>query len=512
MSHNVVADMKQVMVVISMEDMWSSLKSLLQDSLGDKDQRLSFRSLGPNQVCDMTVNNRLMSLNYPVLKQDMTEEGFSQAVESCMKSCTNGISSFLLLIQGGHYTKKEKRMVEMLQACCGVEALKHLIVISLEGGKVADVLDDALLELINLCDGRYCRITGSSATSDELGTLLEMVDHTLTETGVSGYTENMLSEAKRRNTEDTAMKMLKQKVQEADEKERAFNQLVQQEEERRAREVEELKCKHAEERKREAAEKRQLETKKESLEEAVRSHLAMLQLQMSTANDDVRRTSVILLGLSGSGKSSAGNLILERAGNQYSINEACQNAPQPTFACERKEVLAEGRRLVLVDTPELWDEDGTENLELVKDCLALAHPGPHIFLLVLQVGRFTHGESEMLMHFQKVFGREFAEHTIVLFTRCDDSQHRAQRIDDYVANAHASLQDLIRKCGSRYYVLNVTNSQSALSYPQVKDLLSGVNKLVASHGGGCYSTKRFSVEELKERKNTIEERNANTLL
>lgn len=59
--------------------------------------------------------------------------------------------------------------------------------------------------------------------------------------------------------------------------------------------------------------------------------------------------------------------------------------------------MSAGRtRLVLVDTPELWDEDGVENVELLKDCLALALPGPHFFLLVLQVGRFTQGESETL--------------------------------------------------------------------------------------------------------------------
>lgn len=215
--------------------------------------------------------------------------------------------------------------------------------------------------------------------------------------------------------------------------------------------------------------------------------------------------SVVLLGLSGSGKSSALNLILERAGNQYPINASSHEPPQPTLACERKEVFAAGRRFILVDTPELWDEDGVENLELVKDCLALSLPGPHIFLLVLQVERFTQGECEMLWHLQKIFGREFAEHTIVLFVRFEDNQNRSQRIYDYVAGAHATLQDLIRKCGSRYYELNFAKSQNALSYPQVKDLLSGINKLAASHGGRSYST-RFTVQELQERKKVIEER------
>lgn len=221
--------------------------------------------------------------------------------------------------------------------------------------------------------------------------------------------------------------------------------------------------------------------------------------------------SVILLGLSGSGKTSALNLILERAGNQYSANESSNDPPQPTLSCERKKVFAAGKQLILVDTPEMWDEDGVENLELVKDCLALSLPGPHVFLLVLQVERFTQGECEMLGHLQKIFGRDFVEHAVVLFVRVDGNQHRPQRINDYVAGAHATLQGVIQKCGTRYYELNVTKSQNALSYPQVKDLLSGINKLVASYGGRPYSVKRFSVQELRERRKLIEDRKEGAL-
>lgn len=308
------------------------------------------------------------------------------------------------------------------------------------------------------------------------------------------------------------MNMLKQKVREAEENEQAFKEQVQQQEGRRAREMEELRAKHDEERRKEAAEKKQYETKRESLEEAILSHRAMLQLQMSAADDDeTKNMSVVLLGLSGSGKSSALNLILARAGNQYSVNDSSHDPAQPTLFCERKEVFTAGRRLVLVDTPELWDEDGAENVELVKDCLALALPGPHVFLLVLQVGRFTQGECEMLGHLQKIFGRDFAEHAVVLFVHFDGNQYRPQRINDYVAGAHPTLLDLIRKCGSRYYELNITRSQNALSYPQVKDLLSGINKLVASHGGRSYSVRRFSVQELQGRNRVMEERREGAL-
>ncbi|KAM7376360.1 hypothetical protein PAMP_006101 [Pampus punctatissimus] len=500
-----------MMVVISMVDKWSSLKSLLKDTSGDKRLQSTFSSLGSNQICDLMVDGNLISLHYAELKEDMTEEGIGQAMGGCFNSCKDGISVFLLLIQGGHYTDRERRMIEILQAHFGVEAFKYLIILSLEDGKVVEMLDDTLMDLITICNGKYCQVT-SSAASDKLGALVEMVHYTLTENGVTGYTETMLAEAQKTNTEDSAMKMLKQKVQEAEEKEQAFKQLVHQQEEKRAKEMEELKAKHAEERRKEAAEKKRYETKRESLEEAVISHKAMLQHLISVNDDDdTKKMSVVLLGLSGSGKSSALNLILERAGNQYQINVSNHEPPQPTLSCERKEVFAAGRRLILVDTPELWDEDGVENLELVKDCLALSLPGPHVFLLVLQVGRFTQGECDMLWLLQKIFGREFAEHAIILFVRFDDNQRRSQKINDYVAEAHATLQDLIRKCGSRYYDLDVAKSQNALSYPQVKDLLSGFNKLVASHGGRSYSVKRFTVQELQDRKKVIKQRKEGVL-
>lgn len=176
---------------------------------------------------------------------------------------------------------REQRLTGILQAHFGAEALKYLIVLSVEDGKVVDTLDDALLDLINVCDGRYCRVR-SSAPGGGLHTLLEMVDYLMTENGVTGYTESMLSESMKRRTEDSAMNMLKMKVREAEEKEQAFMQLLQQQEQRRAKELEELNAKHDEERKKEGAEQKQYEAKRENLEEAVRSHRAMLQLQIST--------------------------------------------------------------------------------------------------------------------------------------------------------------------------------------------------------------------------------------
>lgn len=269
-------------VVVSTAEHWFSFKSLLQNSAGNHPQ-CTFGSLGSNQVCELTVEHHTLRLHYAELKQDTSEENIAQEIDGCFRSCKDGSCIFLLLIEGGFYSKRERRMIEILQAHFGAEALKFLVVLSLENTKIADTLDDSLMELINTCDGRYCRVCSVGA-GDGLRPLFEMVDLTLIEHGGEGYSDAMLAEAKKRSTEDSSMMMLKQKVQEAAEKGQAFEELVKFQENRRAREIEALKVKHAEERKREISERKKHESKRESLEEAVVSHRAMLQRQMSEGN------------------------------------------------------------------------------------------------------------------------------------------------------------------------------------------------------------------------------------
>ncbi|XP_061898388.1 uncharacterized protein LOC133646710 [Entelurus aequoreus] len=499
-------NMRQAMLVISTEDEWSSLVSLLEGSVPDEEQQLS----PGGSVYNLVLDDRMISLHHADLKEDMTGENISKVMDGCFTSCKDGVNTFLLLIQGGRYTPRQMQLVEILQAHFGVEALKYLVIVSLEDGKAVHLLDDVLLDLINTCDGRFCTMTSPSAR-EEAGVLVSMVDNMLIESGSAGYGRSVLVEAKRRGNEDAAMRMLRQKVREAKEKVQAFGRVVSQREGRRAEEAKDLREKHDEERRKEAAERRQFETKKDSLEEAVVSHRATLHLQMKLEdNDDTKKMSVVLLGLSGSGKTSAINLILERASNQFPINGSNDEDPQSTLVCERKEVCTAERRLILVDTPELWDEDGVENLQQVKDCLALALPGPHVYLLVLQVGRFTQGESVILTHLQRILGKDAAEHSLVLFVHMSQGPPRSQRIHNYVAGAHATLQELIRRCGSRYYELDLAKTHNALSYHQVRELLSGINKLVASHGGRAHAVKRFTAQELQDRKKMIEDMKGGT--
>ncbi|XP_059907513.1 uncharacterized protein LOC132457295 isoform X2 [Gadus macrocephalus] len=499
------AELRRTLVVVSSDALWSTLTSVLEDNPGGEGIGVVLSTAGPYRVCDVTVDQWCLRLLSVAPGKDSSPEGIGRALDGCFRSVGRGAAVFLLLLRGGRYTEEEEALAGVLRERFGPEVFRFLLVASLERDTavVVDVLDDGLLELIRLCDGRFCRVTGAPATRAELAALRAAVEQTLAENGAGGYSREMLGEAGRRNTEDTAMGLLTEKLLRAEELQEAFRETVRQREAERGRELEALKRRQEEERKSEAEEHGRYQEKKKSLEEAVRSHAFMVQLEMNGApEDETRKTSVILLGLSGSGKTSAMNLILRRADQRYSPSDPHPGPPEPrpaTTRCLGKELHHRGQRFLLVDTPELLDEDGAENLEVVKDCLALALPGPHVVLLVFQTGRFTQGEAELLAQLPKTFGPQVLERGIVVFTRAGGQTSRS--VERYVADdAPAALREAVRRCGSRYHGLNVGESRSALSFPQVKDLLAGVTRLVASHAGEPMASRRFSTEELRKRK------------
>ncbi|XP_032438334.1 GTPase IMAP family member 7-like [Xiphophorus hellerii] len=208
---------------------------------------------------------------------------------------------------------------------------------------------------------------------------------------------------------------------------------------------------------------------------------------------------IVILGKTGSGKSSVANTIFGE--DQFTVSHDSISA---TSSCEAKTKSLNGIKTTLIDTPGFFDTNKPEEKlrpEIVK-CITECSPGPHAFLIVLKLERFTELENKIIEQITQNFSEEVFNFATVVFTHGDDLQE-GQKIKDYVS-PNVFLSALVKKCGGRCHVIdnkywkNPSDETYRSNAHQVKEILKSVEEIVKANNGNCYTNEMLLVvEEMK---------------
>ncbi|CAL9694869.1 unnamed protein product [Knipowitschia caucasica] len=411
------------------------------------------------------INGRLIRLiDTPGLfDTELNNTELSSDILKCIEDCAPGPHAFLVVLKVERFTSQEQQVVDKILKHFSDEALQYTTVVfthgdQLEGQKIENWVQDnvGLRSLVRKCGGR-CHVFDNKYwdNQNEVTQLLNTLHQTVMDKNGKHYTNKYLEFV------INNMKRIRLNVQFAAEvllgallgvKEFA-NDLVE---------------KYA----------NVLVENRPSMEEDTSSFQGATGVTLR----------IVLLGKIGAGKSSVINTILGE--HVFKVNHS-SHKPQSIVRS------AHGRNIQLIEIPALFngwefvDPDlGQKVLKAMKDCA----PGPHAFLLVLRVERFTAQEQHVVDYILKYFSEEALKYTTVVFTHGDNLDD-GQKIEDWYHQIEA-LRSLVQKCGGRCHVFDNkywNNSEDTYrnNTYQTTQLLQTIDRTVEKNEGGFYDNKRL---------------------
>ncbi|XP_051244762.1 GTPase IMAP family member 9 [Dicentrarchus labrax] len=150
-----------------------------------------------------------------------------------------------------------------------------------------------------------------------------------------------------------------------------------------------------------------------------------------------------------------------------------------------------GRRVAVINGPNIYYKDISQpkrKMELRRSkCLCI--PGPHAFLVALDMDKVSPDDMRAHKLIRKLYGRHCLRHCMVLLAYEGNMEEAA--LENRVQKTDWHLRELIEKYGGRFHVF----SKNWRDRSRDRELLQKIERMVASLGGGYFSSRSFQKAE-----------------
>ncbi|KAI4898084.1 hypothetical protein NFI96_008276, partial [Prochilodus magdalenae] len=377
--------------------------------------------------------------------KSITKAGFQQEVVKCTARCAPGPHAFIITLKVGRYTAQEARILEEIEELFGEEVLKYSTVLFTNGDQLDDQTIEefvqqstALQELVEKCGGRVHVIDnkywkqqqdGYRSNRVQVEKLLYTIEEMVEKNEGRYYSSEMLPAVNRKKGPGKLIRFFGHV--------RSMKENIRGKGWRAAAGLVAV-----------------LDILRQEMRDKKISPGLLktdgVSLVSSGKRGTVKELRLVLLGKTGDGKSSCGNTIL----GEEEVFPTGNSPNSETHKCKPRTKIINQKEVTLVDTPGFYDTDRPEE-ELKSEilrCIIECAPGPHAFVIVLRVGRYTEQEKEIVKKITASFGEEALKYAVVLFTHGDDLSE-GQTIEQFVEQSR-ELQELVEKCGGRVHMID----------------------------------------------------------